>query len=73
MATRFDSMLADARQKAALTLNDVRDMVSQVDGDNAAKAAQVIEEENMDGFSRNEKIAVFLAGLMANLIDESEG
>ena len=73
MAKTFESMLADARRNGTLSLNDVRGLVSHVKAEDAAAAAQVIETENMQGFSRGEKIAVFLAGLMANLIDDDSG
>lgn len=67
----LSQLLAQAEAFSRQTLGDVKSQVqrSGVDTDRATAAAARIDGELMSSWTRDEKIAVFLAGLMANLIE----
>lgn len=71
MAT-IEQMTKNANKYARMTLAQVRAVIqnSDVDTNLATAQAAQIEEAFLSGESREVKIAVFMAGLMANLVDE---
>lgn len=68
---KIREMLVSAEAAGKLTLNDIRRMIQRttVDTDLATMTAAEMENAFLDGANRNEKIAAFLSGLLANLID----
>lgn len=69
--SELSELLAQAESFSRQTLGEIKSRVQQsgVDTDLATSAAAQIEGDSMFTWSREQKIAVFLAGLMANLIE----
>lgn len=69
--TQLSEILAQAEAFSRQTLGEIKYQVQQsgVDTDLATAAAMQVEGDYMFTFTREQKVAVFLAGLMADLIE----
>jgi hypothetical protein len=72
MAATINQMKRRVNSFSRLTLDDIRKQVQKttVDTNVATAQAAEIERHFLVGCNRDVRIAVFLAGLMANLIDD---
>lgn len=63
-------MLEQARTNGGLTLDQIREMLQGVDRTWAAARAMEIEINLMEDLSKDERLAIFLAGVVGTLIGD---
>lgn len=71
MATTMDQLVRAVKSNGGLTLDQVRDRVpSSINKDKMMRVIQWLDATQLTGFSREERLAIYLGGVMVSLLPD---